>query len=154
MSDISVLVSSRGGNTSKVADAIAEELGVKAIDIKASSLGGATIIFLGSGTYGGKPDASMLNFIESNNFAGRKVALFGTSWNFSGRKISLFGVPLYPFGSEKMILIMSDALKRKGATILGNYHCAGKFLLFNRGRPNKKDLDNARKFAGDMLKLS
>ena len=37
MTDVSVLVDSRGGNTRKVADAIAEELGIKAADITKSS---------------------------------------------------------------------------------------------------------------------
>ena len=37
MTDASVLVDSRGGNTRKVADAIAEELGIKARDVMSST---------------------------------------------------------------------------------------------------------------------
>jgi len=138
MADIAVFVDSRGGNTRKVADAIAEELGIKVGDVTASMPDDAKIMFLGSGTYGGKPGVAMQKFIESGNFTGRKVALFGTSAS--------------PAGSEKMIAVMADALKLKGATILGNYHCRGKFLFTNWGRPNKEDLDNAKKFAREMLK--
>jgi hypothetical protein len=53
-----------------------------------------------------------------------------------------------------MIDAMTEILKQKGATILGNYHCKGKFLLVNRGHPDKEDLDNAKKFAREMLNKS
>ncbi|MCX6696446.1 MAG: flavodoxin [Methanoregula sp.] len=137
MTDIVVFVDSRGGNTKKVADAIAEELGIAVGDVKAPVPDDAKILFLGSGTYGGKPGETMMKFIESGNVTGRKVALFGTSSS--------------PAGSENMIAVMADALMKKGATILGNFQCRGKFLLMNRGHPNKEDLDNAKKFAREML---
>jgi flavodoxin I len=137
MADISVLVDSRGGNTRKVADAIAEELGTKTGDAGVTPINGTRILFLGSGTYGGRPGEAMMKFIESTPFTGRKVALFGTSSSIAG--------------SQKMIAAMADALTAKGAIILGNYHCRGKFLLVNRGHPDKADLDNAKKFAREML---
>ena len=140
MTDVSVLVDSRGGNTRKVADAIAEELGITAKDVTASSTDDAKILFLGSGTYGGKPGEAMMKFIESGNFLGRKVAIFGTSASLTG--------------SQKLISAMTDILKQKGATILGNYHCKGKFILVNRGHPNKEDMDNAKKFAREMITKS
>ena len=68
MTDVTGPVDSRGGNTRKVADAIAEELGIKARDVTASSPDDAKILFLGSGTYGGKPGEAMMKFIESGNF--------------------------------------------------------------------------------------
>ncbi len=139
MSDVSVIVYSRGGNTRKLADAIAEELGVKAVDVKAATPGDAKVLFLGSGTYGGRPGNEMMDFINSNNFTGLKVAIFYTSAN--------------PHGNQKLVDAMTGALKSKGATIQGIFHCPGKFLLFmNRGRPNKEDLDNAKKFAKEMVK--
>lgn len=137
MTDVSVLVDSRGGNTRKVAVAIAEELGITAKDVTASSTDDAKILFLGSGTYGGKPGEAMMKFIESGNFLGRNVAIFGTSASLTG--------------SQKLISAMTDILKQKSATILGNYHCKGKFILVNRGHPNKEDMDNAKKFAREML---
>jgi flavodoxin len=138
MADNAVFVDSRGGNTKKVADAIAEELGITVGDLKSSLPDDAKVLFLGSGTYGGRPGEAMMKFIGSGTFAGRRVAIFGTSGG--------------PAGSEKMIAVMADALKQKGATIIGSYHCRGKFLLLNWGRPSKEDLDNAKKFAREMLK--
>jgi len=41
---------------------------------------------------------------------------------------------------------------RKGPAVIGSWHCPGKFLVMNRGRPNREDLDNAKKFARAMLR--
>ena len=53
---------------------------------------------------GGKPGEAMTRSLASGTFAGRKVALSGTS--------------AAPAGSEKMIGFMADALKEKGSAIL------------------------------------
>jgi flavodoxin I len=79
MTEVSVLVDSRGGNTRKVADAIAGELGITAMDVATMPQNDAQLLFLGSGTYGGKPGEAMLKFIGSGTLTGRRVALFGTS---------------------------------------------------------------------------
>jgi flavodoxin I len=137
MAEIAVFVDSRGGNTRKVAGAIAEELGVPVGELTAPLPAGAKVLFLGSGTYGGAPGIDMMKFVTDNSFTGIRVALFGTS--------------MRPAGAEKMIAAMEDALKRKGATVVGTYHCPGRFLLFNRGRPGTGDLIKAKKFARDIL---
>lgn len=132
-----VLYYSKGGNTKKLADVIAGELGVKAGDIGSSSLSlGAKVIFLGSGVYAAKPGEDMARFIETHNFSGRKVIIFSTSWRTG----------------EKAFDGMADALKRKGAIVQRGYHCKGKAGFFNLGHPNREDLDGARKFARDMVK--
>ena len=134
-----VLVYSRGGNTRKLADAIAGELGVKAEDAKTASLDkGNGILFMGSGCYGGKPGNEIMQFIEANDFKGRIVALFGTSANGHGKQVG----------------IMEEALKQKGAKILGIYESTGQFIWFvRRGHPNEEDVAGAKKFAIDMSKL-
>lgn len=136
---VQVLFCSKGGNTRKLALAIAEELGIKAAEIGAASIDpAADIIFFGSGCYGGRPGEEMMRFIEENDFTGRKVALFGTSGGGAGQEVKL----------------MAAALKQKGAAVLGSYHCKGKaFLLFSQGHPDMADLDGAREFARDMVRL-
>ncbi|OPX69033.1 MAG: flavodoxin [Methanoregulaceae archaeon PtaB.Bin056] len=136
MSDIAVLVDSRGGNTRKVADAIASELGVALGDLNAPLPADAKVVFLGSGVYGGKPGDGMTKFIGNGDFTGRRVALFATSGGTAG--------------AEKVLDTMAVALKEKGATVLGNFHCRGKFLFTNRGHPSPEDLENAKKFAREM----
>ena len=134
-----VLFYSIGGNTRKLAEIIAEEMGVKAADIRAASVGpAAEIIFLGSGCYGSRPGESMMKFIEKNDFSGRKVAVFGTSGGNVGIEVDS----------------MTAALKRKGATVLGAITAKAKaFLLFNQDRPNQEDLAGSRKFAKEIVKL-
>ena len=128
-----VIYFSRGGNTKKVADAIAKELDVRAEDVKEASLRQETgMIFLGSGCYGGKPDKGMMRFIEENEFKGRKVVLFGTSGGGEGEEVDE----------------MKRSLEAKGAEIEGSFNCKGQtFWLINRGRPNGEDLERAKKFA-------
>jgi len=86
MTDVSVIVDSRGGNTRKIADAIAKEIGISAKDVTPVLTDDANLLFLGSGTYGGKPGEAMMKFIGSGDFSGRKVALFGTSASLAGAK--------------------------------------------------------------------
>ncbi|OPX69368.1 MAG: flavodoxin [Methanoregulaceae archaeon PtaB.Bin009] len=136
MTDIAVFVDSRGGNTKKVADTIAAELGVAAGDPAAMLPADAKVVFLGSGVYGGKPGKAMTAFIASGDFSGLKVALFATSGGAAG--------------ADKMLGTMADTLKEKGATVIGNFHCRGKYLFTNRGHPGPEDLENARKFAREM----
>lgn len=131
-----VLYDSRGGNTRKVADAIAGELGIAAADIKTASLGPADgALFLGSGCYGGRPGENTAKFIEANDFRDRRVALFGTSGGGAGNEVT----------------VMEAAVKEKGAEVIGRYFCKGQTaLLFSRGHPNPADIDAARRFAREM----
>jgi len=126
------------GNTKKVAEAIAAELGVKAENVKGKrELDKDSFVFLGSGCYGYKPGRKLRKFIAGNDFKGRQVALFGTSG--SGR------------GDE--VRVMEELLKPKGALIRGSFYCQGRsFFLFFRGHPSNEELANAGEFANEMKK--
>lgn len=138
MTGIAVIADSRGGNTRKIAEAIAAEAGAAVGDIAAPLPQNAGILFLGSGTYGGAPGIAMMKFVTDNDFTGRKVALFGTSGGAGG--------------AEKMIAALEDALLRKGAAISGTFSCRGQvFFLISRGHPDESDRENARRFAQKML---
>lgn len=135
-----VIYFSRGGNTQKVAAAIAGELGVKPVHVRwVNSPPEGADIFLGSGLYFMRPARMVRNFIRNNDLRGKKIAIFGTST--SG------------FGIET--LWMEWLLKRKGAIITGKYYCAAKFSLrigtsrfsLRGGRPSDKDFEKARQFA-------
>ena len=128
-----VIFCSRGGNTRKVAEAIAGELGVSAKDIKtAGEVSREAFILLGCGNYGGKPVKEVVEFIEKNCHQGGKVAVFGTSAGDKGNEVAAI---------EKLLV-------KKGVTVAGGFHCPGKFLFFlRRGHPNEKDLKKAREFA-------
>ncbi len=132
-----VIYFSRGGNTGMVANAIALELGVKAEDVKTKKeLSKDSIVILGSGCYGGKPGEELLEFIQSHDFKGRKVALFGTSASGLGKEVA----------------VMEELLANEGCSVVGKFCCTGKFLLSSWGHPNEKELEKARAFAREMKK--
>ncbi|MCD1295532.1 flavodoxin [Methanocella sp. CWC-04] len=133
-----VLYYSMTGNTKKLAMAIADEIGAEAESIKSlTTLPDAEVVFLGSGNYGNKPGEDMSKFIEKNDLSGRKFALFGTSGSGEGNEVRA----------------MSEALRQKGAVVLGSYYCKGRaFLVINMGHPGKEDLEGVRKFAREMIK--
>ncbi|MFH1638925.1 MAG: flavodoxin family protein [Chloroflexota bacterium] len=132
-----VIYFSQAGKTKRVAEAIAQELGAVAENVKTKKEPSKdAFLFLGSGCYGGKPGKALLEFIQRNDFSGREVALFGTSGG--------------PEGTE--ITVMEEALTGKGAQITGKFWCQGKFLFMNRKHPDAADLENARKFAREMKK--
>jgi flavodoxin len=132
-----VLYYSLTGNTRKIAAAIAEELGVEAKSIK--NLAGVPedgLLFLGSGNYGDKPAEGLMKLIEKSEFKDRKVALFGTSGKGAGLEVRA----------------MEEALKQKGANVLGSYYSKGRsFVVVNIGHPGREDIEGARKFAREMV---
>jgi flavodoxin I len=124
------------GNTKKVAEAIATELDVVAEDVKTTDkLAEDSFVFLGAGLYGPLRGWGLKRFIESNDFRGRKVALFGTSGAGQGKELGA----------------LEEAVTAKGAEVAGRFFCSGEFLfLVNHKHPNGKDLGNARSFAREM----
>ncbi|MGD0081199.1 MAG: flavodoxin family protein [Methanoregula sp.] len=138
MDGIAVLVDSQGGNTKKIARAIAEELGVVPGDIAAPVPEDAQLLFLGSGTYSGHtPGDAIMRFIRNGTFAGRRVALFGTAG--------------YENDGQRMIGIMADALEKKGATIIGVNGGRGRLFVIKLGRPHQEDFDGAKAFAREVV---
>ena len=132
-----VVYYSISGNTKKVAEAIADELEVKAESIKSKEwLTKGSFVFLGSGCYGGKPGKGLQDFISRNDFNGRQVALFGTSMGGKGDEVR----------------VMEELLHWEGAEIKGSFYCKGRFVLVSRGHPNDEDLAKAREFAKGMKK--
>lgn len=145
-----VIYFSRGGNTKRLATAIAGELNAKARHIQSvQSLPEGADIFLGSGLYFMRPAKLIRDFIKNNDFQGRRIALFGTSAT---------GLGIETIWMEKL-------LQRRGAIITGKYYCAGQFscrfagkrlVLMRKGRPGNEDFEKAKEFArsiGDAVHI-
>jgi flavodoxin len=129
---IEVVYFSRSGNTRKVAEVIANELGVTAKDVRtAGVLPPDAFIFMGTGCYGAALAGGLVKFMEDNRFDGRKIALFTTS----------------AFGSLSELALMKKQIANKGADIADSFSCYGQLLLAKKGHPTEKELENARKFA-------
>jgi len=133
-----VIYYSMSGNTRKIAETIAEELGVEAEEVKTKQEPGTdSFVFLGSGCYGSRPWKGMQEFIKRNDFKGRQVALFGTSASGVGSEVKAM---------EKM-------LTAESAFVKGSFYCKGKsFRLLNRKHPTDEELARAREFASEMKK--
>jgi flavodoxin len=130
-----VVYYSMGGNTRKVAEAIADELGVTAKEVKSvNSLPEDAFIFLGTGCYGAVLPGDIAGFIERNQLKGRKIALFTTS----------------AFGWGKEVSVMEKQIRDKGVNIAGRFNCYGQFLAMKRGHPDREDLEKARQFVRSM----
>jgi len=137
MDGIAVLVDSRGGNTKKIALAIAGELGLGLGDLRAPVPEDARLLFLGSGTYSNHmPGNAMMRFIRNGNFAGRRVALFGSAG--------------YETDGQRMIATMADALEKKGAAVSGVRGGRGRVFVIRLGRPHQEDFDGAKAFAREV----
>ena len=131
-----VVYHSMGGNTRKVAEAIADELCVKAKEVKSVDiLPEDAFIFLGTGCYGAVLPGDIADFIERNQLKGRKIALFTTS----------------AFGWGKELVVMEKQIRDKGVNIAGRFNCYGQFLAMKRGHPDREDLKKARQFARSMF---
>ena len=130
--NIEVYYQSRGGNTKKVANAIAEGCLVQAKEISEPRPESCDVLFLGSGVYSASLDPTMKDFIAS--LAGAQIGeivLFGTS--AGGKK---------PFGMmRKRLLALGFHVSEK------TFYAHGSFLFMNKGRPNEKDLIQAKNFA-------
>ncbi len=135
-----VVYYSKTWNTKKVADAIAKVLDVDARGVRGlKGFSPDGLLVVGSGTYSNKSGKGMTEFLQKlPSMKGKKAAVFETASRGGGA------------GRE-----MEGILKEKGATVVGSFSCRGSLLKFiNRGRPNEEDMENARKFAAGLRKLS
>ncbi|MCD8254886.1 MAG: flavodoxin [Oscillospiraceae bacterium] len=126
---------SKSGNTKKLADAIAESVGCKAEPIPASPEGYVDILFLGASVYWGGSSAEVKKYIQSlDSSTICKVVVFSTS--------AL---------AERAFPQIEKCLRSSGIEAdKQNFYCRGEFAALHKGRPNKDDLDAARKFAVKM----
>ncbi|MDR1072326.1 MAG: flavodoxin [Treponema sp.] len=128
-----VVYVSKGGNTKKLADAVAKGAGVKAQSAaSAANLTQADILFIGGSLYCGRISGVLRKFLQNlDQKQAAKVAVFGTS--ASGKSIR-----------AKVMSI----LEPKGISIVAeSFYCKGSFLCVNLGRPNADDLAQAEEFA-------
>ncbi len=131
-----VLYYSKGGNTKKIAEAIAEELAVPKTEQvpPAYPPENVQLLFLGTGVYAGKPDPKMIEFIRTlNNNRVKNAVVFGTKGGNDNRAIET----------------VKSLLKEKGINVIDEtFSCKGKyFLFFNRKNPNCEELKAAKAFA-------
>ena len=143
-------------NTEKIAKTFAEVLDgqiLKPRDVDPQELTRYKLAGFGSGIYDYKQHKSLFDLVDKlPKAADQKVFLF-----------SMCGVPAI-FTNEKMFsdnhAPLREQLETKGYEIVGEFACAGYntngFLKYfggiTKGRPNTKDLANAKEFALSLKK--
>lgn len=133
--DIAVRYYTRSGNTKKLADAIADVLGVEALPVEIPLQGPVDMLFLGCSCYAFDVDGHVKSFIIDNAIKIGALALFGTSAMM--RSVS------------KPVKGITDGC---GVRLMEReFHCRGRFGPANRGRPNAEDCKAAADFARDIV---
>ncbi|MCR5045994.1 MAG: flavodoxin [Treponema sp.] len=120
------------GNTKKLAQAVAAELGVEALPLTQPITEAVDVLFLGNSYYAFDIDPEVKAFINSlDKSKVGKIVNFGSAamLNSTYKKVKAqadkVGIPMDP----------------------NEFHCKGEFKFFHKGRPNEDDLKAAAEFA-------
>ncbi|MBR3515532.1 MAG: flavodoxin [Lachnospiraceae bacterium] len=120
------------GNTKKLAEAIAKELGVEALPITAPMEEKTDILFLGNSYYAFNIDPEVKDFIASLDK--EKV----------GRIVNFGSAALLNSTYKK---VKAEADKAGIPMLEQEFHCKGEFKGVHKGRPNEADCKAAAEFA-------
>ena len=120
------------GNTKRLAEAVANELGVEALPIIEGLNEQADILFLGNSYYAFTIDPEVRSFIAS----------------LSKDKVG----KIVNFGSAALLNSTYKKVKAEAAKVgisvdEKEFHCKGEFKALHKGRPSEDDLKAAREFA-------
>ena len=120
------------GNTKRLAEAIAKELGVEARPISGPVTEPVDALFLGNSYYAFTIDPEVKAFVSSldKSKVGR-IVNFGSAamLNSTYKKVKAV--------ADKVGIPMDEK----------EFHCKGEFKAFHKGRPNEEDLKAAAEFA-------
>jgi flavodoxin len=130
--NISVIYYTKLGHSKKIAQAIANELGVKAQDIRENpEIKDVDLLYIVSGIYGGKSAPGLLEFLKTLDGQQIKRAYLLTS---SG-------------GKTTRAAEVRTVLTELGIPVAKEeFTCQGAIFLFGMGHPNKTDIQNAIQF--------
>lgn len=120
------------GNTKRLAEAIAKELGVQALPISEPITEHVDALFLGNSYYAFTIDPEVKAFVSSlDKSKVGKIVNFGSAamLNSTYKKVKAV--------ADKVGIPMDEK----------EFHCKGEFKAFHKGRPNEEDLKAAAAFA-------
>ena len=143
MKSLIIYKSVHHGNTKKIAEVIADELGAELCspkEVSLSALNGYELIGFGSGIYGVGHHKEIRDLVRRLPLAkGKKAFVFSTSGT----------------GSREFSRVLISQLSKKGYKVIGDFACRG-FDTFgplkliggiSKGKPDAEDLSQAREFA-------
>ena len=125
------------GNTKRLAEAIAKELGVEALPITTPINEKVDVLLLGNSYYAFTIAPEVSTFVS------------GLSKDKVGKIIN-FGTAAMMKSTYKKVRSVANTV---GIPVLDKeFHCKGEFKGMNKGRPNEDDLNAAREFARNIKK--
>ena len=129
---IAVRYYTKGGNTKRLAEAVAKATGAEALPISVPVTEKADILFLGNSYYAFSIDPEVKKFIStlSKDKVG-KIVNFGSAamLNSTWKKVKA--------EADKVDIPLDER----------EFHCRGEFKGVHKGRPNEEDLNAAADFA-------
>ena len=134
---IAVRYYTKTGNTKKLAEAIAKELGVEALPIDTPIGEPVDVLFLGNSYYAFSIDPEVRRFVKGlDKEKVGKIVNFGSAalLNSTYKKVKA--------EADKLGIPMDER----------EFHCRGEFRGLHKGRPNEEDLKAAAAFAAGILK--
>lgn len=134
---IAIRYYTKSGNTKKLADAIAQVVGVPALSIDTPLEDEVDILFLGNSVYAFGIDEKVAAFIDGlDKGKVKKVVNFSTAsivtstYKQVSKHLAAKGIPL----DER------------------EFHCKGNMKFLNAGRPNDADVADVKSFAAGIIK--
>lgn len=125
----------RSGNTKKLAEAIAEAVGVEARTVDEPLQEDVDILFLGSSVYAYGVDGSIKKFISNIDVRIGKVVNFSTAALIKS--------------TYKQV---GKLLAKKGIVLAEEeFYCKGSFGAMHKGKPDEKDCKAAAAFAKKII---
>ena len=120
------------GNTKRLAEAIAKELGVEALPLSEGVKDAVDVLFLGNSYYAFNIDPEVKRFLASlDKEKVGKIVNFGSAamLNSTYKKVKV--------EADKVGIDMDER----------EFHCRGEFKGIHKGRPHESDLKAAAEFA-------
>ncbi len=133
---VEVRYHSRGGNTKRLAEAVAKALKVTARTVEEPVEGKADVVFLCASVYAGSPDKAVMTYVKQNARDIGRLVVLSTSASGKSTHAKLKAA------AEDMGVTVSEAY----------FHCPGAFLMLHKNRPNAEDCQRAADFAKAQLK--
>ena len=134
---VAVRYYTKTGNTEKLAKAVADTVGAKALPISEAITEPVDILFLGNSYYAFSIDPEVRNFVRSlDSSKVKRIVNFGSAamLNSTWKKVKA--------EADQVGIEMDDR----------EFHCKGEFKGLHKGRPNEQDLTKAAAFARKIVK--
>ena len=143
-----IIYASKSGNTKKIADSMANQIGCEAIRIAADSpqstvnLDTYDLVLVGTGLFAGTPNEDLMRYLRSLNLKTSKLFALFITWGGAPR-------------TDKLALTrLRTLLESKGQKVHENHFaCYGgwKGILMKRGHPKPEEIKAAGEWAKKLV---